>query len=144
MDDFDTRQDNLGPPEEFEPRHQFYPAFDVTVVLLHRIVQLLTLPDLNTVILYPAVIQLCEGGGVCAAFADGHHFRFTVLADGLAVEMQGSRRIPLRGQQKINGLPVRVHGPVQILPLALHSVVRFIHSPASAGTPFITTKNLIQ
>jgi hypothetical protein len=81
VDDFDTRQDSLCPPGGFETLHQLYPAFDVTVVLLHKVVQLLTLPDLNTVILFPAVIQLCEGGGVCAAFTDGHHFRFTVLAD---------------------------------------------------------------
>jgi hypothetical protein len=107
-------------------------------------IKVLTLSDLNAVTLLPAGIQLCKGCGVCTAFIYSHHFRFAVLADGFAEETQGSRSVPFRGLQEINGLPVRVYRPVKIFPLAFNPDVCFVHSPESGGAAFITTKNLIQ
>lgn len=41
-----TGQNRLCLPERFESRHQLYPVFDLTVILLHKMaVSGLTMPD---------------------------------------------------------------------------------------------------
>lgn len=42
MDQFDASKERLCPPERFEPQHRPYPAFDIPVVLLNKIIQVPT------------------------------------------------------------------------------------------------------
>jgi hypothetical protein len=144
VNDFDTRQNSLCPSEGFESRHQFYPAFDVTVVLLNQVVQVITLPDLNAVILLPAGIKPCKGSRVCTAFINSHHFRFAVLADGLAEEAQRGSSIPFSRQQEVDGLPRCIDRAVQLFPLAFNFDVGFVHSPPATHRAFTSAKRFIQ
>ena len=62
-------------------------------------------------------------------------YRFRILrnkhryCDGLAEETQSRCRIPLGGQQKVDGLPRTVDCPIQVFPLALYFDAGFVHSP---------------
>ncbi len=54
-----------------------------------------------------------------AAFIDGHHLRFAILANGFAEEAQDRCGIPFSRQQKVGGLTFGIDRPVQIFPLPL-------------------------
>ena len=119
MNQLNARQYDLCPPERFESRHQFYPPFDIPVILLDQIVQILILPDHNGFFFWFIRTEHHQSGGVCAAFIDGDDFRFAVMPDGLTKEAQCSSGIPSGGQQEVDGLTRRIHRLVQVFPLAL-------------------------
>jgi len=103
-----TRQYGLGPTERFESRHQSYLSFDVPVILLHKVVQIFVLPDCDTFFIGFAGIECGQRCRIGTTFINGHHLRFTMVADGLAEETQGGCRITLRRQQEIYSLTVSI------------------------------------
>jgi len=105
VNQLNARQDGLCPTKRFESRHQSYSSFDIPVILLNQIVQILTLPDLNAFIVFPAGVKHSEGCCIRPAFINSHHFRPTGMPNDPVEETQGSSSgIPLRCQQKIDGL----------------------------------------
>lgn len=48
VSDFDSRENGLRPPEGFEDFYQFYPSFNIVMVLLNHVVKTFILPDLNS------------------------------------------------------------------------------------------------
>jgi len=112
-------QQGLGPPKRFESRHQFYPAFDITVILLNQVVQIPVLPDRDAFLFFLTGIERSQRRCIGATLIDSHHFGFAMMANGLAEETQCCAGIPPGGQQEVNGLPCGSDGTVQVFPLPL-------------------------
>ena len=47
VDQFDASQERLCTPERFESQHLPYATFDISVILLNQVIQILVLPDSN-------------------------------------------------------------------------------------------------
>ena len=98
VEQFDAGQQRLCTPKRFESQHLSYPAFDITVILLNLIIQILALPDSDGFLLRFVGVERGQGRSIGAAFINRHDFRFAVMTDGLAKEMQRGSGIPFGGQ----------------------------------------------
>src|SRR5262249_7483495 len=48
------------------------------------------------------------------------------------------------GQQKVNGLPLPIHGAIQVIPLAFDLDIGFVHAPADPDRPLPAMKRFLQ
>lgn len=111
VNQFDAGRQRLCTAKRFKSQHRPYPAFDIAVILLNQVIQILTLPDGDAFLCGNVGIERCQSGGIGAAFINSHHLRFAVVTDGLTKETQRGG-IPFGGQQKVYGLPHAVDGAV--------------------------------
>ena len=86
VEQFNASKNGLCPPKRFQSQHRAYSAFDISVVLLNPVVQILTLPDGNRFLIRFVGVERDQRCGVSAAFIDSDHFRFAVMANRLAKE----------------------------------------------------------
>ncbi len=86
VEPFDTYQERLRPSKRFKACHQLYAPFDITVISLNPVIQILALPDGNGFFLRFVGIERGQSRSIGAAFIDRHHLRFAVVTDGLAKE----------------------------------------------------------
>ncbi|QXD01089.1 hypothetical protein MKleb_5588 (plasmid) [Klebsiella sp. PL-2018] len=77
-------QQGLCTAKRFKSKHLANSAFDIPVILLNQIVQILALPDGDDFLCGFAGIERGQGEGIGATFIDGHHFGLAVVADGFA------------------------------------------------------------
>ena len=110
------------------------------MILLYKVVQIFVLPERDTFFIVFGGIECGQRCRIRATFIDGHHLRFTMMADSLAEETQGGGRITLRRQQEVDGLPMCINRAVQLFPLSPDPDVSFIHSPPAPHSPFMSAE----
>lgn len=98
VEQFYTRQKRLRPSKRFKTCPQLYPPFDITMILLNQVIQILALPDGNGFFLRVVGIERGQIRSIRAAFIYRHRFRFAVVMDGFAKEVQRCCRIPSGGK----------------------------------------------
>ena len=86
VDQFNASQNGLCPPKRFESQHWAYSAFDISVLLLDLVVQILALPDANRFLIRFVGVERCQCCCVSATFIDSDHLWFAVMANRLAKE----------------------------------------------------------
>lgn len=86
VEQFNAGQNGLCPAKRFQSQHRAYPPFDMTVILLNQVVQILALPDSNRLLIGFSGVERGQCCGVGATFIDSDHFRFAVMANRLAKE----------------------------------------------------------
>ena len=86
------------------------------MILLHHVVEVFHLPDddRGTVFLIVALDRGCIG----VAAVHGHRLGEPVAADRLRQKPQRGHVVSMLGAQKVHGLAVCVHRPIQRAPLA--------------------------
>ncbi len=110
MHQLNAAEQNASTSEILEAYHRPRPAFDRTMILLHDIVQLLRLMNLDG--LLPVGANVLERGQIGAAFVDGYCPGLAVLPDRL-LEVPACRNlVPMGAQHEIDGVAVLVHCPV--------------------------------
>ncbi len=134
----------MCPPERLKSQHRPYSPFDILVILLNQIVQLLALPDGHPFFFWFAGVECGQGGRVGATFIDGDDLWFTVMTNGLAKETQRSGGVSPGSQQEVDGLSCSIYRAVQIFPLAFDFDVGFVHAPPPTHGALMSTKRLIQ
>jgi hypothetical protein len=130
MHQLDTRNRGRGAPEAFEAEHRVRSRFDVAMVLLDQVVQLLRGPDIR-------------------AFRQktiGRHLTHRAVRGSIAIERDGLRRLPLmpdgraekgfgrghfapRPEHEVPRLASPIHRPVQVDPLAANLQVGLVDTP---------------
>lgn len=118
---FDACQQGLRSSERTKSQHRPCPSFGISVILLNQVIQIFILSDSDDFFIGFVGIEHGQRRSISATFIDGHHFRFIVVPNGLAEKAQCDCRIPLCGQQEVDGLACSIDCPVQILPLTFDS-----------------------
>ena len=103
------------------------------MVLFDDDVEVLDLTQLNRGLVV-GVVALDRGRGG-TAFVDGDLLGLAVQLDRSLQIAPGRPSIPLGSQQKINGVAIATHGPIQVLPLAAYPNIDLVHTPALAHRP---------
>ena len=67
-----------------------------------------------------------------------------MATDRLGEEPLGRMLIPLLREEKVNRLAALIHGPIEIMPLALGLDVRLIHPPAMPHRAFAAMEGLFE
>lgn len=96
---FDAGQDRLCPSKRFESQHGATPTFDISVILLNQVIQILVLSDSNGFVFWLVGVECGQSGHVGATFINGHYLRFALVSNGLAKEAPRRCSIPFGGQQ---------------------------------------------
>jgi hypothetical protein len=103
----DSCQGSLCRFELFEPRTYADPSFDIAMVLLYDIVQILTASasdSAETSSIYPS-----DSFRIRSAFIDVNYSWSSVISDSLIEKLLGRTFHPPLGQQKINCVTISVH-----------------------------------
>jgi hypothetical protein len=113
MHRFDARQDDVGAPEILEAHHGPGSAFDSPMILLHDVVQILDLPDLDGHFAFS--VDGLEGGQISPAFIHGYGLRRAVPINGFLKVTAGRTLVTMGPKQEIDGLAGLVHSAIQVL-----------------------------
>lgn len=140
----DTRQYGLSPTERFKSRHQLYPSFDVTVCSIRLFRSLLCLTLMLSSADLPALSVASAAVFAPLLSMVTGHFRFIVVADGLAKETQCCAGIPPGCKQEVDGLTLSINRAVQIFSLPPDFDIRFVHSPPATHGTFVPAKRPVQ
>ncbi|RKT20821.1 hypothetical protein B0G69_4167 [Paraburkholderia sp. RAU2J] len=93
---------------------------------------------------FPFGVDGLQCGQIGTAFVYGDGLRFAVLIEGfLEIATRGSL-VTMGSQQEIDGLSGLIHRTIQVLPLAAHLDVRFVHPPAPADRPLMLAKRFFE
>lgn len=84
MYQFNASQDRLCPSKQFESQHWVCSPFNVSVILFHKVVQVLALPDGHPFFFWFVGVECSQRCPVGATFIDSDHFGFAVVSNGLA------------------------------------------------------------
>jgi hypothetical protein len=137
-----AREDNAGTPEILEAHHGPGSAFDFPVILLDDVIQVLDLSDPDGC--FPLSVDGLEGGEIGPAFVHGHGLRRAVAIDGLFKVAARSSLVAMRPQQEIDRITGLIHCTIQVLLLAAHLDVGFIHPPALTHRTFVLAKGFLE
>jgi hypothetical protein len=135
---FDATQNDARAVKILEPEHRSGLAFDGSMVLLHDVVQILDLTNLDGRLALG--VHRVKRGQIGAAFVDGYGLGRAVLTNCLFEEAPRSSLLPLGSEQKIDGIARLIDCPVKILPLALDLDIGFVNTPAVADRTLVLTK----
>ena len=91
MNQFNTGQNCLCPTERLKSQHRPYSSFDIPVILLNQIVQVLVLPDGHPFFFWFVGVECGQGRRVGATFIDSGQLGFAMMTNGLAKETQRRR-----------------------------------------------------
>src|SRR5947208_11278692 len=87
------------------------------MILFDNVVEILDLADFDRGALL-GIVAL-DGGFIGRTPVDGDLLRHAVAADRFREKAERGLLVPLRGEQKINGLAGLIHGAIEGVPLAL-------------------------
>jgi hypothetical protein len=138
----DVTQNDGRAVEILKPEHRPGPAFDGPMVLLHDVVQVLDLTNLDGHLALG--IHRVKRGQIGAALVDGYRLGRAILNDCLFEEALRSSLVPLGSEQKINGVSRLIHCPLKILPRALDLDIGFVNPPALADRTLEIAKCLFE
>ena len=127
--EFNAGEGGLRGVQRFEPSHRPRHSFHAAVILLHDIIAILGLADDDRGAVF-GLIAL-EGRFVGRAPINGDFLRHAVAADRLLENPQGRRLIAGFGEQKVDGLTLRIDRPIAIAPLAFDLNIRLIPPPTA-------------
>jgi hypothetical protein len=104
MYQFYSCQDCLRSPKRFGSQHSSAPSFDISMILLNQIVQVLALSDGYPFFFWFVGIECGQGHSIRKTFIDSHHLGLTVMMNSLAKKAPSRCSIPLGPQQEVDGL----------------------------------------
>jgi hypothetical protein len=107
------------------------PLLNSPVILLHNIVEVFALPDLN--LRSRLIIDGLDPGSIGTTLIDVNLFRLTVIPNGFLQKPFCSFDVTLGSKNKINGLAIFVYSPIEVLPLSLYTDVSSILQLAPVG-----------
>jgi hypothetical protein len=115
-------------------RKAFY-TFDGPMILFNQIVQVFTLPQFTRLWKMPFHFQLVVGFWICSVLVDrygaGNH-RVAGI-ERFQEKPFGRLRISFWAEKELQGVPLRIYCPIQILPDFLHLYIGFIDTPGISG-----------
>jgi hypothetical protein len=119
---------------------------DGTMVLLHNVVQILALPHATTAAQGAFRLECFDRRGIRRILIHIDHPRLgiTWCDQSLTKEAFRGCRITLGGKQKFNGLPGRIHSPIQELVLALNLYICLVDAVALVCRLQMLTTSLVQ
>lgn len=119
----------LALQKDLKPQQEFDDPFDGPAVLLIDVVQIFGLAhdDVDAGVLPDAF----DGGCVGATLVDTDLLWQIMQVDGALQEPMRRCQIPLGSKQEIDCICSAIYRTVEILPLAIHFEVGFVHPPAS-------------
>jgi hypothetical protein len=108
----------------------------------HNVVEILDLADFDrgAVLLVVAL----DGRFVGRTPVDGDLLRHAVAADRLLEKAERGRFVPLRGEQKVNGLAGLIHGAIEVVPLPFDLDVGLVHTPTDPYRALAAMERLLQ
>jgi hypothetical protein len=142
MHQFDAGQDDASTPEILETHHWFDDAFDGPVILLHDVIQVLVLANLDQC--RALGVERFERGQIGAALIHGNRFGLTVLVNRLLEVAVRSGLVTMGAQQEFNRVALLVDGAVQVLLLAFDLEVGFVQPLALANRSLVPSKRLFE
>jgi hypothetical protein len=123
-----------------EPQHGTGSTFDGAMVLLHDVIQVLDLANLDWRL--PLGIHRLQRGQIGATFVDGYRLRCTIAGHGLFEEATGRDLVPSGPEQKIDGVARLIDCAIQVLPLAFDLDIALVHPPAFANRTLMLAERL--
>ena len=99
------------------------------MILLDDVVEILHLADFDRGAV--RLIVAFDRRFIGLASIDGDLLGDPVAADRLREKAERSLGIPVLREQKVNGLPGRIDGAIEIAPLPFDANVRFVQAPAA-------------
>src|SRR5262245_4960332 len=87
------------------------------MVLLYDIIKVFDLTDSDSGAML--LVVALDGGFIGVTAVNGNDLRETIAADRLFQKPQRGLCVPVLREEKVNGLAVFIHRPIQIAPLAL-------------------------
>jgi hypothetical protein len=122
------------PPRGFkrkEAQPRFDQPLDEAVVLFNQIIEILDLSEFTLVGDESCLFQFRECFGIGSVFVHVDHARFAAMrsSERLEKEAFGGFAISGRAEEKLQGVSLRIDGPIQIQPLLFDFNVRLINTP---------------
>ena len=116
------------------------------MILLHNVIQILALPQATTAAQRPFRLECfdCRRIRRLLIQIDYPRLGITRCAQSLTKEAFRGCRIALGGEQKFNGLPGRIHSPMQELVLALNLYICLADAVAIVSRLQMLTTSLVQ
>lgn len=112
------------------------------MVLLHDIIKILCLSQLNAGLIVGVVLFYRRGVG--STFVDGDLLRRAALVDGLSKKTGSRLAVSLGSEEKFNSVPRFVDISIQIFPLTLDADIRLVHMPVHPHWALALPEDLIQ
>src|SRR5262245_15601686 len=141
---FDAADRDCRCIESLESQHRPNPLFHPTMILLHDIVQVFTGSDLHTPRHAAGEFQFTNGPMRSGIRIESNDPRRSIVSDCFAEEAFGGGHIPSFAQQKVDGLPVLVHGSIEIGPTTSHLYICLITSPGAVNRSSIAVPALFE
>src|SRR5262252_7928925 len=128
--------------ERFKPQHGSCHPLYASMILLHNVVEILDLTDGDR----GAVLGIValDGGFIGRTPVDGDLLRHAVAADRFLEKAERRLLVSLLSEEKVNGLAVLIHRPIQIAPLAFDFNRGFVHPPADPHRALTPVECLFQ
>ena len=101
--------------ERFKAEHGSNYSLDEPVILLHHLIQIFALANLDAFVLVNVV--LLDAGRIGAAFVDINQAGFAVGPYGLVQKSASCFLIALGRQQKVDSIALLVDGSIEVFPL---------------------------
>src|SRR5512143_2281493 len=108
MHQFDSTQSAAGRVKGFEPEHRPDDPFDRAMSLLHQVVYVLALANLDR--LAGFLLECLESGSIGATLVDRDFVRQAVLPNRFLEEAPRGFLVAMGGEEKVDGLSFFVDG----------------------------------
>ena len=106
------------------------------MILFNQIVQVFALPEFTRFWKKSFRFQFVEGFRIRGVLVDRNHAGSHGVAgiERFREELFGRLCISFGAQKKLQGVPLRIHRPIQILPNFLHLSIGLINAPGIVGS----------
>ncbi len=112
------------------------------MILFHNIVEVFDLADGDRrAVLFMVAL---DGRFIGRTPVDRDLLRHAVTANRLGEEALGCSLVPLRREEKVNGLAVFIHSAIEIVPLPFDLDVGLVHTPTDPHRPLATVERLLE
>lgn len=128
-----------GRPEILETQHGTDSTFDRSMILLDQVVQVLVLSNLDPPFAFG--VDVLHGGEVGATLVEGHLLGLAVGGDGVLEKAHRRCLVAVSAEQEIHGVAGLIDRPVQVLPVAFHLDIGFVHAPAGANGKLLSPES---
>src|SRR5262245_6758663 len=142
MHELDAGQRALRCFKRLEPQHRARHPLDGSMVLFHDIIQIFHLPD-DDVGAVRLIVAL-DGRVIGRTPIDRDRLRDPVTVARLRQKAERGLGISVLGEQKVDGLPGRIHRSIQVSPLAFDPNGGLVQAPAAPDRALAAMEGLFQ
>src|SRR5258708_17190916 len=117
--------------ERKEAHPELDQPFDEAMVLLHEVIEVFALPQFAPVWHHPFRFQLFESLWISSVFINGDDARSTRMRRSQRFREEAFGRFPIApwAQEKLQGISLRIHSPIEVHPDLFHFHIGFIDAP---------------